>query len=85
MPRWSNGSNPGSLSPRSLFVGASCCPPSHLSQECARALDALLTWTADYLWTEAQHAVAADLQNPKIRETILACAEGLKADLFRVA
>ncbi|HYT22226.1 MAG TPA: hypothetical protein VEW05_18620, partial [Candidatus Polarisedimenticolia bacterium] len=43
-----------------------------------------MTWTSDWLWAEAQRAVAKDLQNPEIKKSILALADALKPDLFRV-
>lgn len=43
-----------------------------------------MTWTSGFLWREAQRAVTADIAgNSKIKALILACAEGLKPDLFR--
>jgi hypothetical protein len=44
-----------------------------------------MTWTSDSLWALAQDAVTKDLQNSEIRGRILECAEGLKAELFRVS
>lgn len=43
-----------------------------------------MTWTSDWLWTNAQRAVEADLQNVSIREAILSCAGSLRPDLFCV-
>jgi hypothetical protein len=50
-----------------------------------RAKIPAMTLTADWLWAEAQRAVEADLRNDKIKDAILACADGLKPELFRVS
>lgn len=44
-----------------------------------------MTWTADSLWAGARIAVETDLQNIKIKDPILACAETLKSELFPVS